>query len=148
MKIIIILTFFFSLKNSYANSCIPSDNTCDFYSCTENELNCGKRGYPINFGLRFCNQFNTLKLKNGPLKRWITSTRICLQNRINKRSDSSCKLLKKNSIDDHVRCYYDHGFCQLNKKDKDFIKDQILKNFWVAPTYILKNAKAMLQHGC
>src|SRR5437660_11912620 len=64
------------------NECFdPVPNTCSFYSdCLESRLNCGPSGYPIGYGLNYCNKFSAARSKMSAAgQTWVTNTMLCLQ---------------------------------------------------------------------
>jgi len=131
-----------------ASQCVPSHNSCDFYLCLEQEKQCGYKGFPLRYGYRFCHNFLGLKVKSEALTNWLNDTRLCLQERLNQATDYTCHNMFWNSIQDHVSCYSEKGYCELNRSEKRFVKKLILKEFLSAPIYIIKNAKAFFKGAC
>ena len=123
MKFFIFL-FFISLNVSadFSENCprqsIP--NTCVFYEkCLEEKNTCGIEGYPLGYGLKYCNEFNGMELsENG--EKWIEQTMLCLQNELAPYAEekTSCEVIKNEAFNTHVFCYVNSGFCELPAKDK------------------------------
>jgi hypothetical protein len=105
----------------------PEPNTCDIYTqCLEARLHCGPAGYPIAYGLKYCNKSNSVRnqLSAGG-KEWITSTMLCLQRDLVKYADGSqkttCGALKDYAFSTHPSCYIDGGVCLLPPGDWEVI---------------------------
>lgn len=142
------LFIFFMHLSVSAQDCIPEQHSCNYYLCLESKMQCGLKGYPLNYGYRFCNNFLNVKKLSSNGERWLTDTRKCLQEKVEQMSDRNCETLWKASIDDHVDCYIDNGYCELSKKDKKRIKKVVLKEMTVFPLMILKNIRAFNKVGC
>lgn len=128
--------------------CIPSDDSCDFYLCLESEKQCGFNGYPLRIGYRFCRQIINAKPRTENLKDWFNATRLCLQEKMINKKDLTCPQLAAASVQDHVSCYLNNGYCELSKSQKNYVKRMILRKFFKAPKFILMNARALLKAGC
>jgi len=105
----------------------PAPHTCTFYDqCMEAVHPCGNKGYALDYGLYFCNQFKS-RLGNMPafpfscsgnskLEAWQWATSSCLQKEMVKilpGDDLSCDQLQDKAIESHVKCYTESGFCDL-----------------------------------
>ena len=144
-----LITLLFSLSiSAFSATCTPSSDNCDAYLCMEQKHSCGYKGYPLKFGYRFCQNFLSAKSNSEVVKKWLVETRYCLQDKLTNNPDYNCKNMFYGSIRDHVSCYDETGFCSLSKKEKKFVKKQILKEFLTAPIYILKNARMFFQKAC
>lgn len=114
--------------------CLPSSDSCEFYSCLENKMKCGKKGYLIKIGKKYCENF--LKL-DGNLsvdgEIWLDSTRACLQQKllVNYQNGVECSQLKKITVNDHVDCYIQNGYCSLRVKDQLKVSGLILRGFYL-----------------
>ncbi len=149
MKFLCLLITLISFNTSFANTtCLASSDSCDAYLCMEQKHNCGYKGYPLRFGYRFCRNFLTLKGKTQRVNDWLVSTRYCLQDRLVNNPDYNCNNMFYGSIQDHVSCYDETGYCELSRKEKNSVKKQILKEFLAAPIYIIKNAKMFFKKAC
>jgi len=117
---IAIYLILFSIVAHANETCMSSSKTCSFYQCAEKEKNCGKRGYLLRKGYRFCKKFGKKAHKltyNG--QAWVNNVRYCLQKNLQGQYQSlSCREIKKSVWAHHLSCYYDQGFCQLSKKDR------------------------------
>lgn len=147
MKILIIILSL-SATLAWGNTCIPSSDSCDAYLCMEQKYSCGYKGYPLRFGYRLCKNFLKIRTKSETVNKWLVETRYCLQEKFTNNPDYSCKNMFQGSINDHVSCYNETGYCDLSRREKNFVKRQILKEFLVAPVYIIKNAKMFFQKAC
>ena len=54
---------------------------CTFYDqCLEATYECGPSGYPLGYGLKYCNRFvDNYKLFSKEGKEWISGTLLCLK---------------------------------------------------------------------
>lgn len=106
-------------------------NDCDFYVALEDEYQCGSAGYPLNFGLKYCQKFID---KNDSFsfdgQQWLKNTRECLINELNDQSFYDCKELKKFAFDSHSNCYEEAGFCSLSRADRQKLYNIVLPQLW------------------
>lgn len=124
-KIILFLSFVAFANSSqadFADSCprMSKANSCSFYDkCLEAKNQCGSEGYPLNYGLKFCNIFNSMKLSSKGEK-WITATMACLQEELVDFAEAktACSTIQKKAFESHVQCYVNSGFCELPTDDK------------------------------
>lgn len=127
------LLFIFIINPNKANCQDPCklEENCQFYLCEETKRNCGKKGYLINYGYKYCTLFNSRYYKrfskNG--QEWVNRTTLCLQNKLNTFQDSlTCSAIKKKAIKGHLDCCLESGYCKLTKKDKRLIFIIVAKN--------------------
>lgn len=114
------------------NFCRDLKNDCQYYSCIEAELACGKKGYPIKFGKKYCLKFERHYTNFSPRgKNWVDKTRECLISKIGQSPlDISCKDLKNNAFLHHVPCYVDSGYCELEKEDRKVLFKVVKGSLW------------------
>lgn len=138
LSLILIATLvFICTGNAYASACEKYVGTCEYYQCQEQELNCGKKGYLLNYGHRFCTKFfheldEHLSLEG---KEWMKSVGNCLQQKIEsfnvEPNENSCSEIKKLAYRSHSDCYLSAGFCHLPLVDKMkifvFLKGEFFK---------------------
>lgn len=149
MKIFsIILIISCSISYALANQCTPSSSDCAAYLCLEQKHKCGYKGYPLKFGYQFCQNFLDMNPKSEKLKVWLKDVRYCLQDKIINNPDYNCKNFYQASIDAHVNCYNETGFCELSKKDQNYVKYKIMKGFFNGPMYVLSNASRFFKEAC
>lgn len=131
-----------------ASSCLPSDQSCDFYACKEREQACGKRGYWQNFGYPYCQKFLKDEARFSPRSQiWLQDVRYCLQERIQEVAEgTSCKDLHTMAMDSHVSCYVDTGFCDLKYMEQVriywYLKGALRSADTWREAYLLKQACA------
>ena len=92
---------------------------CSFYTdCLEATFDCGPAGYPIGYGLKYCQSF----LENESIfsqegQDWINGTLTCLKDAlvpsVQSPGDLTCDQVESIAFDSHVQCYIDNGFCDL-----------------------------------
>ncbi|CAC5374593.1 Coadhesin,Thrombospondin-1,Adhesion G protein-coupled receptor B1,Mucin-like protein,Hemicentin-1,Thrombospondin-2 [Mytilus coruscus] len=102
--------------------CVAKANRgdCQFYRCFEQQRQCGKSGYLIGYGYKYCNRFKSFYSSFTTAgKKWIDCVRPCLTKAlIGKYQESlgpgqKCNQLKTYAFDTHVKCYLDCGFCDV-----------------------------------
>ncbi|CAJ1935384.1 unnamed protein product [Cylindrotheca closterium] len=99
----------------------PSGKTCKFYSeCLEEKFQCGDSGYPLAFGLHYCEVF----LRNDPDFSeeglvWAAKVRQCLQDALVETldRDMSCEEVETFAFDSHPECYASTGYCFIPVSD-------------------------------
>lgn len=104
---------------------------CDFYQQLEGEYQCQSKGYPINFGYRYCLKFiNNKNSFSDDGQQWLANTRECLINEIKNTGFNDCEELKEFAFESHSNCYEQAGFCSLSKKDRRQLYKMIIPQFW------------------
>jgi hypothetical protein len=139
---------------SVTNECSdPKPNSCNFYSdCLEARLHCGPSGYPIGYGLYYCEKFSALRSQMSAAgQAWVTNTMLCLQSNLVAYGDGSqtttCSALKVYAFGTHADCYVKNGICTL--PPTDWVK--IIKTVSITELFSSLDAlKATLQavKGC
>lgn len=113
------IALFSGFINAY---CINQVGSCSYYLCKENELNCGPKGYLVNYGYRYCNKFyQELESKlTASGSQWIQEAAVCLQEKIEHTTtaSTSCLNVKKIAYASHSDCYSQASFCELPIEDK------------------------------
>jgi len=119
LKIILLLIFITIPVNSSFSACYINEDDCNYYLCREEIQTCGKLGYIVGYGYKYCLKFNNkLEHFSQQGQEWLIRTRICLQEELEAISyETSCSELKKMSMNTHVTCYINSGFCNLPSKD-------------------------------
>jgi hypothetical protein len=129
-------------------TCVPSDNSCEFYACKEREHACGKKGYWQDFGYPYCEKFLVDEERFSPRSQiWLQDVRYCLQERVQEVSEgTSCKNLHTQAMDSHVSCYVDTGFCDLTYMEQVriywYLKGALRSKDTWREAYLLKQACA------
>lgn len=116
MKIILVLL----LTMPYAFASRPSSKSCEYYKTVEASYQCGRSGYPLQFGYRLCEKYRKAEASmSKAVKRWFPKIRLCLQEYIarNHGNFRSCSDLHQRAIDSHIGCYLKTGFCELSWAD-------------------------------
>lgn len=142
-----LMSFATGVFASELEECESKRSSCDFYSCVEKEMPCGKDGYFIGFGDRFCRRFDNILDKLSPEgKTWFFNARQCLTGKILSRNKyNNCQEIEEKSYNDHKPCYMDTGYCDLTSSDKF----QIMKV--ISPLLLKMNVLIMgheIQMGC
>ncbi len=145
MKYLIILIIALSSQMAFSfTECEQLSDSCEYYSCVEAHKKCGKRGYAIGFGKKYCTKFDKYSYKfSNEGKRWIEDVRSCLIDNLGITSDVlSCRKFKKEQIKSHIPCYLDSGYCSLSTKDKKLIRKVVYKTMW-RPSFIVSAFKVL-----
>ncbi|MCO4793638.1 MAG: hypothetical protein KC493_08005 [Bacteriovoracaceae bacterium] len=130
-KLAILLVLFMSTAFAQT-TCQQFLDDCSYYSCIEEEKQCGRTGYPIGFGKKYCLRFQSKQEKLSKSgQKWMKDVRSCLINGLEESPQNlSCKEFKSNAVALHVPCYVNSGYCQLSKKDKRAVIRIIRKSLW------------------
>lgn len=109
---------------SVTNECSdPKPNSCSFYpDCLEALFHCGPSGYPIGYGLYYCEKFSALRSQMSAAgQAWVTDTMLCLQSDLviygNGLQNTTCSALKAYAFGTHADCYVKSGICALPPTD-------------------------------
>lgn len=118
--------------SSFATKCDHLLDDCEYYSCIEAEKQCGKRGYPLGFGKKYCLKFDEKKESlSEEGQEWMLRVRSCLIQEMEQFEQTlTCKKFKKQSVKVHVPCYINSGYCQLSKKDRKAVIKIIRWSTW------------------
>ncbi|MBT3236271.1 MAG: hypothetical protein HN353_10005 [Bdellovibrionales bacterium] len=118
--------------NTFSNQCGHLTTECSFYECVEDELTCGKRGYPLGFALKYCQRFENFAYRFSDAgKEWIQKTRECLTETFAKFDQpNSCSFVKKASFKSHILCYVESGYCDLSRDDKRAVNRVVWPSLW------------------
>jgi hypothetical protein len=121
----------------------PSTRTCNWYrTCLEKAIPCGKSGYALGFGERYCNTFNRhYNSFSAGGKKYVEGTMICLQKKLvtflNPRTPNrTCKGIRQYAFASHSGCYTQNNFCFAVSdwpKTVAIIRDEVVNNF--GPTF-------------
>ncbi|CAF1574772.1 unnamed protein product [Didymodactylos carnosus] len=116
----------FEIRKSIGNACYPSEkscenpvyDTCSWYgNCLEQKKSCGKNGYAVNYGLRYCQKFaQNLAEFSFAGKNWVSKTMNCLQQSLVEayQDDTvTCDDITNAAFDSHAKCYVNSGICSL-----------------------------------
>ncbi|RPA76036.1 hypothetical protein BJ508DRAFT_417762 [Ascobolus immersus RN42] len=100
--------------------CDAPTGSCAFYkTCLEDKYKCGEKGYPLNYGYKYCKKFADAKSKFSTKgQTWVTNTMKCLQKKlVSHTSGSTCTKLEKAAFASHSTCYLSNGVCDLSLGD-------------------------------
>jgi Stanniocalcin family len=109
----------------------PVPNSCTFYpSCLESRLHCGPSGYPLGYGLHYCELFTNARSQMSPEgQAWVTDTMLCLQRALvpygTGRESTTCSDVKEYAFGTHPSCYIESGVCTLPPSDWAIIVDTV-----------------------
>lgn len=138
-----LIMLFLILKHPvvWAQDCVPAVESCDFYMCSNQELNCGPQNYLVDFGYKYCRKFvNNEAHFSIQAQETLREIRYCLQEKLYFEQKLTCETSQSFAIQHHVDCYVEKGFCELSVLDKLQIFSYIRKTI-LDPAYL----KTMLQ---
>lgn len=103
-----------------ASLCRAADDSCDFYLCKEQENPCGKKGYWLGYGHKYCDKFLQNEARFSEASRaWFKSVRYCLQDEARLfNNHESCDDSYNEAMNSHVDCYVEADFCSLPLRDR------------------------------
>jgi hypothetical protein len=132
MRALIFICLLFSTLASAHSDCQQYLDDCEYYSCLEVEKQCGRRGYLIGFGRKFCMRFDKRQGNfSDEGKAWMERVRSCLIRGMEEAPQSlSCRTFKRAAVKLHVPCYVESGYCELSKRDKKAVIKMIRWNLW------------------
>ncbi|XP_071087786.1 uncharacterized protein [Haliotis cracherodii] len=94
-----------------------SAGRCEFYSCFENRLSCGSRGYMSKYGGYYCARFAELyNTFDQQAKDWINATSRCMTERLlayYNQETVQCHDLSHFAWNNWSACYLENGFCEV-----------------------------------
>lgn len=132
LAILLLTTFTANASDNKISNCEDFQEDCGFYACIEARVRCGRGGYPIAYGKKYCNKFekNINKFSvNG--QRFVVETKSCLIDKlVSYKNDISCSSLRRQAFEDHLPCYYKSGFCELSSSDKNVVISLVLTSIW------------------
>ncbi|PCJ15011.1 MAG: hypothetical protein COB02_18440 [Candidatus Cloacimonadota bacterium] len=138
----------------------PCDNDiCDFYTnYLEKKVECGKGGYAIGYGYKYCSKFDKYKKNYSNYgKLWNDSAMKCLQTKLvnyinlDPYNMPSCEDLERFAFKSHPTCYTQkkYSFCNLRAKDyinilkviqaKDLLSKKGIKQVLATAKICIKN---------
>lgn len=117
------------------------DLLCEYYQCKEQFYNCGRRGYFVSIGEKYCQRFSisTFQYLSNEGQQWLASTLVCLQQYFesSSRDNLSCQEAYQLATGIHSNCYLKAPFCDLKSEDiikifqtidkRDFRRGQLIK---------------------
>jgi len=123
--IFILLLLLIAAGSCAQRKAAPERGDCDYYLYQDSIRDCGKRGYLIKYGYKYCKFFlETHKSRFSPAgQEWALDMGYCLLVKIHELSDSlSCKQLKKMARKSHLPCLLESGYLDLTRKDQKVYK--------------------------
>lgn len=103
----------------------PIRGECAYYLFQDSLRECGKRGYLLRYGYKYCDFFLNQHLDRFSTegKQWALDLGYCLQMKIDEFSDTlSCRELKKAARKTHLPCLLESGYLDLDQKDQKVYK--------------------------
>ena len=90
-----------------------AEDSCSFYNkCLDAQFQCGPEGYPLGFGLHYCEiflQMQSLECVSQAGNNWMQFVRQCLQDKLapllNAQPQPTCEEVEKFAFESHPDCY-------------------------------------------
>ena len=109
---------------------VPNGRACHFYSQEASALHCSADNYLIQFGERYCQEFEDVEPSftlQG--QRVLNCIRPCLIGAL-RRPDLTCDNAQSIAFTSHVACYAQCGFCEMPLADKLAIGAVVWREFF------------------
>lgn len=93
---------------------------CEYYTCREEEAQCGVDGYLLHFANRYCERYRLVSEPEASpeAQAWLRRVRRCLILALDEKDQSNnCESIEQNGFDSHPSCYVQTGFCDLSPAD-------------------------------
>ena len=147
----------FRTPSNTTNECSdPPYGQCSFYAdCLKARYHCGPNGYPIGYGLKYCEKFKAAQptfSSQGQV--WLTNTRKCLQDAFIPEATGgvgavkTCNELMDKDFNIHPGCYLDNGICSLPPSDwlaiVDIVSLKTIFSSWGAMKAVLETGAGCL----
>ena len=154
LKLSLVLVLYFWVSQVLAKSVLfedfafpPSKSDCEFYTELNNKIKCGKSNY-LNEVQPLCEKYLLAENSLGSeIQIFFPNIRYCLQNELLKKLDENfCQNLNQISIESHVQCYVDNGYCELSPISQWRLiwitRSKIFKQPWLTTAHLLNGACA------
>ncbi|MFZ9595676.1 MAG: hypothetical protein ACO3A2_06310 [Bdellovibrionia bacterium] len=143
---------------AWSPECLNPDGDCQFYpQCLEESHECGAKGYALGYGHKYCMRFSEQQKFSSQGKRWVLTTRQCLQDSLvpfvtPPWQKDRCEEIMDVAFDSHPNCYTQNGssICDLPIPDVILIVETIQKPDLVSPRglkQILSVAQTCVTHN-
>uniref|UniRef100_A0A914M9Y4 Uncharacterized protein n=1 Tax=Meloidogyne incognita TaxID=6306 RepID=A0A914M9Y4_MELIC len=125
------------------DKCVPKDvEVCNNYLKFEKTAKCGDSGYPIGYGLKYCNKFyQYYDSFNDFGKNFVKCVGPCLAEKMSENIEKykgNCNSLRTFAFDSHTPCYLKCNFTKFNvwfKNANVFAKVIDLKDLFSSETF-------------
>ncbi|MBK9323521.1 MAG: hypothetical protein IPM97_11370 [Bdellovibrionaceae bacterium] len=133
-RIILAVLVVLSLKSANAQSLEPSATSCQFYRDLQSEYACPQSNYLQEAEL-LCEKYLKMEPElNEEIQGFFPGIRFCLQDRLREKLGSQfCANLHEISIESHVSCYTENGFCDLSLRSKFILAWITWKKVFTSP---------------
>lgn len=125
---IVFIISLFGVLSSHAVDCSGLLGTCQYYQCLEIQEKCGKDGYYLEFGAKYCRKYQADHNEYTERGReFLVHIRECLQDELDREIHRAgelpkCSKVKNFAVETHKSCYSQYRFCDLPDSDKLRIK--------------------------
>ncbi|CAG5133686.1 unnamed protein product [Candidula unifasciata] len=100
---------------------LADQGSCDFYSCFERRLPCGRDWYILKTGLYYCNKIERQKVSFSPEgQQFLSNAQRCLTQSLKdmyQRDYVDCHDLEHDAVANITRCFT--GFCDVFESDSE-----------------------------
>lgn len=99
----------------FAQKFEPSETSCQFYQDLAQEYQCTQTNY-LNEASQLCEKYLAHEPQmNNEIQIFFPKIRRCLQEKLQEQMGPDfCDNLLYTSVDSHVYCYIEHGYCELS----------------------------------
>ncbi|BFZ08226.1 hypothetical protein BsWGS_11265 [Bradybaena similaris] len=101
--------------------------SCEFYSCFERRLPCGRDGYILRTGHYYCNKIERERGNFSPEgQQFLTEVQSCLTSALKEmyqREYVNCHDLEHHAVEAITPCFMDNEFCDVFETDSEHFLD-------------------------
>lgn len=141
------LLILFSPRAFSVEDCEIIRDSCDYYLCRERQHPCGRRGYNLALGHRYCRKFllNRPERYSEKGRLWLSDVRQCLQEKLEELPvETLCRRVRSRAMNNHVDCYLDTGFCGLSVRDKQKVLNTVGSRL-LDPFFLVQGLKVLFR---
>lgn len=106
---------------------LADQGSCDFYTCFERRLPCGRDWYILRTGLYYCNKIERQRLNFSPEgQQFLSDAQRCLTRSLKdlyQRDYVDCHDLEHDAVANITSCFTDNGFCNVFETDSQHFFD-------------------------
>jgi hypothetical protein len=123
-------------------SLAEESSACIRYAQIHSELSCQPDNYLMTFGYRYCHRFEReLGSFSVESQQKLTQIKLCLIQGLNLDRTLSCDNVRSRSLNLHIECYLQQGFCQMPVSDRLKVYQVVFRELFEAD--VLEVAKAI-----
>lgn len=122
-------------------SLAQESSACLRYAQIHSELSCPPDNYLMTFGYHYCHRFER-ELENFSVasQQKLTQIKLCLIQGLNEDQTLSCDNVRSRSLNLHIECYQQHGFCQMPVGDRLKVYQIVFKELFEVDVFAVAQA--------